>query len=214
PLHPRRYFDAHQVQRGPELIAHVNDPRRAPPLSAFAALIENRRAAGRKIVKRAERLRERERVLRQYRELQRPNHLVDDFIEPRRLQNKRPELMTIGAVEFVGWRVAQCLDYRRLVDAVTLMQVLKDLVRAHDGVLNVWTALAFEAERLLEVERNHLASRELDHEIPNRGNRDHPRDALAFVHVEFGVARADLTARGRDQRVEQIVCFHAEPFSS
>ena len=45
------------------------------------------------MVERVEQLREPERVLGQHRELERPHHLIDDLVEPRRLEHQRPEVV-------------------------------------------------------------------------------------------------------------------------
>src|SRR4030095_12328401 len=94
------------------------------------------------------------------------------------------------------------------------MELLKDGVRANDCVLNVRTTLAFEAERLLEIERNYLAPRELDHEIAHRCDADHRRNALALVLFELRIGRADFAAGRFDERVQQVVGLYTEPFSS
>src|SRR5262245_691736 len=123
-------------------------------------------------------------------------------------------MAAVGAIELSGRHITQTVQQSGFVEAVTLMQLLKDVVCAYDGVLDVGTALAFEAERLLEVERNHLAPRELDHEIANRRDTDRPGNAIPLVLVEFRIAGADFTAGRLDERVQQVVGLYAEPFSS
>ena len=161
-----------------QLIAHVNDRCRTPPAHIVTLLVEDRSA----VIEGVERLRKRERILREHRELQRADHLLDDFVQPRGIEHERPELVAaVVAVELAGRDVAQGLEQRGFVETIALLQLLKDVVRADDRVLDVGAAFALEAERLLEIERDHLAARELDHEVAHGGNRDHPRDALALV---------------------------------
>ena len=85
-------------------------------------------------------------------------------------------------------------EQRRLVEAVALLQLLEDVVGADDRVLDVRAALALEAERLVEIEGDHLAARELDQEVAHGGDADHPRDALALLVAQLGVALADFLA--------------------
>ena len=60
------------------------------------------------MVERVEHLRQPERVLRQHREFERPDDLLDDFVEPGGLEDQRPELVAaVGAVELAGRHVAQ-----------------------------------------------------------------------------------------------------------
>src|SRR4029453_14438341 len=103
-------------------------------------------------------------------------------------------MAAVGAIELSGSDVTQTFQQSGFVETVTLAQLLEDVVCANDGVLDVRTALALEAERLLEVEGNHFAPRELDHEVANRGDRDRLCDAIAFVLVEFRIAGADFTS--------------------
>ena len=53
------------------------------------------------MIERIEQLREAEGILRQHREFQRPDDLFDHFVEPRRLEHKRPQVACIGG-QFVG----------------------------------------------------------------------------------------------------------------
>src|SRR2546430_10320444 len=57
--------------------------------------------------------------------------------------------------------------------ALPISQLLEDVVGAYDGVLDIRTAFALEAERFVHVERDHFAARELDQEVPDCRNRDH-----------------------------------------
>ena len=60
----------------------------------------------------------------------------------------------------------------RFVDAVALGELGEDVVGADDGVLQVRAGLALEAQRLLDVERDDLAARELHEEVAHGRNGD------------------------------------------
>src|SRR5438067_11624210 len=98
-LHSRRNFHSHQLQRGCELVPQVDDRRCAPPADVVALLVQDLRA----VIERVERPGERERVLGEYRELERSNDLLDDLVEARRVEHERPELVAaVCAIELAG----------------------------------------------------------------------------------------------------------------
>ena len=69
-----------------------------------------------------ERLREGEGVLREHRELQRSDDLVDDLVETGGIQHQRPELVAaVLASELSGGDVLERVEQRPLVKAVPLL---------------------------------------------------------------------------------------------
>ena len=129
------------------------------------------------MVEAVELLRQAERVLRDDRQLQRPHRLVHDVVEPRGLEHEAPELVRVVAA--VGDRVragdGQRRDDAGGVESFAVLQLREDVVGADDGVLQVGAALPLEAQRLVDVERDHLAARELHHEVADRRDGDRLR---------------------------------------
>src|SRR3989442_10817003 len=76
-LHPRRGFDAHEIERARQLRAHVRDAGRPPALPVAARLVQNRIS----MVERVEGLRQPERVFGENGELERSHDLFNDFVE-------------------------------------------------------------------------------------------------------------------------------------
>ena len=85
-------------------------------------------------------------------------------------------------------------DDRRFVQPGTFLQLVEDVVRTDDRVLQVRPAFALEAQGLVDIEDDDLAARELDHEVADGGDADHAGDALAFGFAQLGIALADLAA--------------------
>ena len=75
-------------------VAIVGDRRRAPEPRVLPLLVEDRVA----VVEGVERLRQAERVLREHRQLERPDRLLDDVVEPRRFEDETPEIERFVAV--------------------------------------------------------------------------------------------------------------------
>src|SRR5215472_661523 len=90
----------------------------------------------------------------------------------------------------------------------------KDFAGADDRILRVGPGLSFEAQRLLEVEGDHRAFGELEHEIAQRANRDlHGNIAtLAFRHL--GIPGVDFLLRRRDQGIDQVIGLHAKALAA
>ena len=82
-------------------------------------------------------------------------------------------------------------------------------VHAHDGVLHVGSGLAFEAERVLEIERDDGRAREAQQKITQRADGDRVRDGRALLLGRFGVALINFLPRACLEPVEQVVGFHA-----
>src|SRR3954462_8289289 len=78
-----------------------------------------------------------------------------------------------------------------LVDTVPLLQLVKDVVGPDDGVLEVRAAFAFEAERLVDVDHDNLAARELDHEVAHGGGCDRGGNPASVFGGELRVALGD-----------------------
>ena len=89
------------------------------------------------VVEGVERLRQPECVLREHRELERRDHLIDDLIEPRRLEHQCPELMAVVTGQLTGWQLGQRRDEGRFVEAIPFLQLSEDVVDADDRVLDV-----------------------------------------------------------------------------
>ena len=91
-------------------------------------LVQDRRV----MIERIELLRQTERPLGQHRELERPHHLFDDFIEPGRLEHQRPQvLVAVGSVQR-GWRRArECRHHTVLGQPVPVPQLGEDVVGAY-----------------------------------------------------------------------------------
>ena len=109
------------------------------------------------MIERVEQLREAEGVLRQRREFERPHHLIDDFVEPRRLEHERPQVARLSG-QFVRRRAVERADDIGVGQALALVQLVKDVVGADHRVLKVGAGFALEAERLLDVEHDQLAA--------------------------------------------------------
>ena len=93
------HLDPHQIERAGQLVPEVDHRRRPPSPDVVALLVEDRGA----VVERVERLRQREGVFRQDRELQRADDLLDDLVEPGGLEHQRPELvLPFSPVELAG----------------------------------------------------------------------------------------------------------------
>ena len=125
------------------------------------------------MVERIEHLRQPERVFGQTGELERSNHLFDHLIKARGLENDRPEAsafaVSVGE-QLVRGRHIERADHVHGRQPFTLAQLVEDVVGTDHRVLQVRTRLALEAERLLDVEDDQLAARELQQEIPDRGD--------------------------------------------
>src|SRR5262249_1897885 len=130
------------------------------------------------------------------------------------LEYQRPQFLTASAVELGRWNVCQGFQECLLLKPVALPQLVKNLVGSYDRVLDIGSALSLETQRLLEIERNHLSPRELDHEVADGGNRDHLRVAACLLLAKLRVSLADLGAGGSHERVEEVVSFHAQPLST
>ena len=68
----------------------------------------------------------------------------------------------------------------------------EDVGGADDGVLDVGAGLAFEAERVFEVEGDDGVAGEAEHEVAEGADGDLLGDGLAFVGGELGVAGVDF----------------------
>ena len=96
-LHPHGNFNPHQVERAGELGAHVRDAGGPPAFPILALLVQDRVA----MIEPVEQLREAERILRQHREFEGAQHLLDDVVEARRLEDEVPERVVVFAVELI-----------------------------------------------------------------------------------------------------------------
>ena len=141
--------------------------------------------------------------------------LLDHLVQTGGLEHERPELVTtVLTSELAGGDLRERREERLLVELVSLLDLLEDVVRANHGVLNVGAALAFEAQRLLEVEHDHLAARVLHQEVADGGDADHFRDSLALAVGEFGVTGRDLASRIAGERIQEVVSLDAQAFST
>ena len=118
------------------------------------------------------------------------------------------------AGQLASRHVGKRRQQRRLIEAITLLDLLEDIVGADDGVLNVRAAFSFEAERLVEVEGDDLPARELDQEIAHGGDRNLLRGAVGVGHRELGVPLRDLAAGLANRGIQQIVSLDAEAFAA
>ena len=142
-------------------------------------LVQNRRL----VIEAIERLREAERVLGQHRELQRAHDLLDDLVEPGRIEHQAPQLVAFRACQRLGGSVSTAARTAASSRPVRSCSFGEDVVGANHGVLQIRAAFAFEAERLVDVERDDLAARVLDHEVPHRGDRNlSPVRATSSAH--------------------------------
>src|SRR5581483_2945585 len=104
----------------------------------------------------------------------------------RRFGSRQPQLP-----DFVARLAAQVL--RQIVAGrYVLREVLrfesafaKNVTGANHGVLCVRPGLTLEAERVLEIERDHGLLSELEHEIAQRADRDLPRNRRALVFAQL-----------------------------
>src|SRR5690242_1840910 len=79
------------------------------------------------------------------------------------------------------------------------------------GVLRVRTGFSFKAEGVLEIEGDQRLFRVLEHEVAQGADRDLRCNPQAFRLVNFRVASIHFFFSGRDELIEQIVRFYAEP---
>ena len=116
------------------------------------------------------------RMLARPGELQRANDLFDHLIQTRRLEDHRPEV--VGRVVGLGGQLARTAsgssagEHVGLRHAFTFLQLVQDVAGADHGVLQVGPVSPSKLERLLDVEHDQLAARELQHEIPDRADRN------------------------------------------
>ncbi len=80
--------------------------------------------------------------------------------------------------------------------------------------MQVRSGLAFEAQRLFDVEDDDLAARVLQHEVADRGDRDLGPCASAFVGAEIRIALGDFGRRLRRQQIDEVVDLDAESLSA
>jgi hypothetical protein len=126
---------------------------RTPTTSVGLLLVQDREA----MVIGVERLGQAKGVLRQNRKLQRPNDLVDDLVQPCRIQDESPQRMpVIGSVELGGRGGRERTDDLDLGQPLTVPQFVKDVVGANDSILQIGAAFTLEVQRLVDVERDHL----------------------------------------------------------
>ena len=72
----------------------------------------------------------------------------------------------------------------------------------------------FEAERFLEIERDHRIPGELEKEVAQSPDGDFSRDRPLRGGVVFGVPRRHFDECGFDQSVDQVVRFDSQTFAS
>ena len=85
---------------------------------------------------------------------------------------------------------------------------------AHDGILRVRSGLAFEAQRLFEIEGDHRLLGVLQHEVAQRADGDLRGDLLTLRLAQLRMARVDFLLRRGDELIEQIVGLHAETLAA
>ncbi len=91
----------------------------------------------------------------------------------------------------------------------------EDVADADDGVLNVGAGLAFEAERVFEVESDDGVARELEHEVAQRADGDLLGDLRGGSASGLAAWRVvDLGLRGGDELVDQVVGLDAEALAA
>ena len=79
---------------------------------------------------------------------------------------------------------------------------------------HVRSGLAFEAQRVFEVERDDRVARELEHEVAQRADGDLLGDLLALGFVAARLARVHFGSRGGNQLVDQVVGLDAEALAA
>jgi hypothetical protein len=78
------------------LISEVNDTSGAPPADIVALLVQDRRSTGwLQVIERVEPLRKSKGVLGEDREFERGDDLFDDFVQARRFEYQRPQLVSV-----------------------------------------------------------------------------------------------------------------------
>src|SRR5436190_188122 len=83
------------------------------------------------------------------RKFERAHDLFDNFVEPRGLEHKRPQVARhVG--QLVGRGGIQVGENIRVGQAFALAKLVEDIVRADDSILKVRPRFAFEAERFLD----------------------------------------------------------------
>ena len=128
----RGYGDAHEIERARQLRTHVRHAGGAPEPGGRLLLVEDRIP----VIKAVEHLCQPERVFCEYRELQRPNDLLDDFIEARGFEDERPQIVAaslasqLGSVDFAKRR-----KHAGFVDLIAVAQLGKNVLGANDSIL-------------------------------------------------------------------------------
>jgi hypothetical protein len=164
------------------------------------------------VVESVEGLGQTKRMFGEHRELERSHDLLDDLVQPGGLEHETPELVAFLAFQCARVRCRHAGANRVFVKAEAIAQLGKDVVRAHHGILQVRPALAFETERLGDIERDDLAARVLDHEVADRRDGNLSADNADVVGAELRIALGDLGRCGSLEQIDQIVGLDPEPF--
>src|SRR5438067_10256561 len=67
------------------------------------------------------------------------------------------------------------------------IQLSKNRIRSHRGVLAVRTRLAFERQRFFEIKRDDCVARELQKEVAQRAHRDRMRGVALILFGKTGM---------------------------
>src|SRR5271157_2586808 len=204
-LHYRRHGDSHHAQQVDQFAADDSGGCQQEFFPARVGFGEDVMA----VVEVVELLRELEGVFSRKGRFGRCNALLDD---ERGLSRQQPQLPDFGAA-LVGEIacVIHCGGERLLgINA----GFAKDVCRTHHCILRVGSGLAFEGQGLMEVEGDDRLLGKLQHEIAQRADSNSFADKHALVLVAVRMAAVHFTLGRGNQRVEQVVCLHAESLAT
>src|SRR5579872_3509681 len=167
------------------------------------------------VVERVEELSELKHMLCQIRWLGRRDALFDDRRRFRRCKPKFPDFVPRRPIErgrnvLRGEFCGHMLQERISVCA----RFTEDASGSYRGILRVRTSFAKEAERVLEVEGYDGLFGVLQHEVPQRADRDLRTDPKSLRFAQLRMSRIDFLLCGRNQLIKQIVCLNSESFPS
>src|SRR5580698_47958 len=210
-LHHGRHGDSHHREGADEFAADHGDGRQQKFLFLFVSLGEDRVA----VIESVEELRQLEDMLSQMSRFGGGDALVNDVGSFRRCQPEFPKVVVGFAGEKVckigGGDVARYFagEFVGIESAFA-----KNVGGANHRVLRVRAGLAFEAQRLFEIEGDHGRLGELEHEVAQSANGDLAGDGGALGVPELGMASVDFLSRRGNQSVDQIVGFYSEALAA
>ena len=110
------------------------------------------------MVEGVEGLRQSEGEFGQHGELQRTHDLIHYLIETGGFKHEGPQTVKVVIIELLGPRRVEPAHDVGFRQPLAFLQLVKDIIGAHHSILQIGTGLAFEAQRLFDVEHNQLTA--------------------------------------------------------